>query len=98
MHISQACFSRFNSILWFNGDYTKAIYDGSTPSDVTYSNVEGGRSGMGNINIDPQFVSRPVPGGDGIWGTGDDDLGDLHLQVGSQSIDAGSNGAVPPDT
>jgi hypothetical protein len=25
-------------------------------------------------------------------------LGDLHLQVGSQSIDAGSNGAVPPDT
>ncbi|MHC4798579.1 MAG: M12 family metallo-peptidase [Planctomycetota bacterium] len=87
-----------NSILWFNKNIFLNIRDGATPTDVTYSNVEGGRSGTGNINIDPQFVSRPNPGGDGIWGTGDDDLGDLHLQVGSQSIDAGSNGAVPPDT
>lgn len=63
-----------NCILW--GDSPGEIYNelGSSPT-VTYSDVEGGYSGEGNINLDPQFVN---PAG-----------GDLHLQPGSPCVDAG---------
>jgi len=42
---------------------------------VSYSNVQGGYSGTGNIDIDPSFV--------------DPDAGNYHLSVGSACIDAG---------
>jgi hypothetical protein len=54
--------------------------------------VQGGLSGSGNINADPTFVRNPSPGSDGVWGTADDDYGDLRLQPGSPCIDAGSGG------
>jgi hypothetical protein len=50
---------------------------------VTYSDVEGGWSGTGNIDADPQFV--------------DPDNGDFRLAPGSQCIDAADNTAVPED-
>jgi hypothetical protein len=67
------------------------------PAAVTYSNVEGGYAGTGNIDADPLFTQTPSPGADGLWGTADDDYGDLRLQPGSPCIDAADCTAVPPD-
>ena len=50
----------------------------STPL-VTYSDIEGGYVGTGNINADPLFV--------------DPTNGDFHLGQGSPCIDAGDNSA-----
>lgn len=49
--------------------------------NVSYSNVEGGFAGTGNINADPLFV--------------DASMGLYRLQPGSPCIDAGNNAAVP---
>lgn len=51
---------------------------------VTYSDVQGGASGTGNIDVDPLFVDA----------AGDD----YHLAPGSRCIDAGDNTALPDDT
>ncbi len=66
-----------NSIVRGN---TPNQFDGSSPS-VTYSNVQGGWAGTGNINADPLFVH---PAG-----------GNLRLSPGSPCVDAGNNSAVP---
>ncbi len=89
-----------NSIIWGNMAPTGSqIYNQDTSSvTVTYSDVQGGYSGTGNINSDPLFVRNPSPGSDGIWGTVDDDFGNVHLQPNSPAIDAGDNSAVPADT
>jgi len=51
-----------------------------------------GTSGAGNvIGGEPGFVRNPSAGRDGIWGTADDDLGDLHLRGDSRCVNAGSN-------
>jgi hypothetical protein len=84
-----------NSIFWGNTvDIQKEVGDVAT---VTYSNVQGGFTGTGNINIDPFFVRAPDPGSDAVWGTDDDDYGDLHLQDGSPCIDAADCTALPAD-
>ena len=45
-----------NCILW--GNSTKQIHVvGSPVPAVTYSNVQGGYAGTGNLNVDPQFVN-----------------------------------------
>jgi parallel beta-helix repeat protein len=63
-----------NSILW--GDSPDEISVLSSSSiDITYSDIEGGWAGVGNINADPLFV------GDG----------DYHLTADSPCIDAGTN-------
>jgi hypothetical protein len=46
---------------------------------VTYSIVQGGFPGTGNLDQDPLFVDAAN--------------GDLHLQAGSPAIDAGLNSA-----
>ncbi len=43
------------------------------------------------IGADPLFVRNPSSGLDGVWGTADDDYGDLHLQVKSPAIEMGDN-------
>ncbi len=69
-----------NCILW--GNTPNAIDgDGAT---VTYSDVQGGYPGAGNIDANPQFL--------------DPSNGDYRLLTQSPCIDAGNNGAVPPDT
>ncbi len=67
-----------NCILWGNA---VQIDNRNTVPVVTYSIVQGGHLGTGNLNIDPLFVSQPPVG----LGTS----GDLHLQDCSPAIDAG---------
>ncbi len=70
-----------NCILWDN--VPEQIVDGGTLT-VTYSNVQGGFPGTGNIDADPLFI--------------DPDNGDYRLSPNSPCIDAGHNWGVPPDT
>jgi len=60
---------------------------------VTYSCVEGGFAGAGNIGTDPRFMDPD--GVDDIAGTLDDDL---RLQATSPCIDAADNAAIPADS
>ena len=73
-----------NSIVWGNAAPVAS-------ASIESSCVEGGFAGPGNISADPLFVQPPAPGLDGLWGTDDDDLGDLRLSPGSPCIDAGDN-------
>jgi predicted outer membrane repeat protein len=69
-----------NSILW--SDATGETFLGISGSlNVSYSDVQGGFGGTGNISSDPRFVN---PGG-----------GDWRLGSGSPAVDAGNNAAVP---
>ena len=72
-----------NVILWGDSASSGAeIYNNSSnTAAVTYSNVQGGYPGTGNINVDPLFVDSAV--------------GNLRLQSTSPVIDAGNNAAVP---
>ncbi len=63
-----------------------------------YCCLSNGPGGDGNlVDIDPLFVQAPDPGPDELWGTLDDDLGDLHLQAGSPCIDAADGSSLPAD-
>lgn len=72
---------------------------GGTGWTIVYSNIERSDpmavvAGLGNINETPSFVAPPSAGGDMIWGTMDDDYGDLRLAAGSAGIDAGDSPSV----
>jgi hypothetical protein len=69
-----------NSILW--GNWPDEVYLESGTATIRYSDIEGGWSGAGNINGNPNFAF------------GDD----YHLMSGSPCIDAGDNSAVPGGT
>jgi len=77
-----------NCIVWGNAG-GEIVNDVSSTATVTYSDVQGGYSGTGNIDDDPLFVDDDGP--DDTFGTEDDDV---HLQDGSPCIDAGDNTAV----
>jgi len=68
-----------NCVIWeginwmYNGDDSEVT--------ITYSDVQGGWPGEGNIDADPLFVNP--------------DGNDYHLQYGSACIDAGDNSAIP---
>jgi predicted outer membrane repeat protein len=80
-----------NSILWGNTAQTGANIqnvNSSTPN-ITYSDIQGGFSGTGNINSDPLFENASDPDGvDNIFRTGDDGL---KLSGGSPAINTGTN-------
>ena len=72
-----------NSILYHNSpNEIDELVNGYV--DVTYSDVQGGRQGTGNIDQDPMFIDL---GG-----------GDLRLAASSRCIDAADNTAVPAGT
>jgi len=78
-----------NAIAWNNGG--NSIFNNGSGFSVTYTNIQGGYAGMGNIDTDPQFVNPSSPAGnDGIWGTDDDGL---ILQPCSPSANSGNNTA-----
>ena len=71
-----------NCIFWDNsalGNVLDSESQISGPADVTYSDVEGGYSGVGNINASPMFANASA--------------GDFHLTSGSPCIDVGNNSA-----
>ncbi|HUW20926.1 MAG TPA: right-handed parallel beta-helix repeat-containing protein [Sedimentisphaerales bacterium] len=70
-----------NNILWGNLPPQIDDVDGTATLSVTYSNVEDGWPGEGNIDEDPLFVDAAN--------------GDYHLQVDSPCINAGDPGFVP---
>jgi parallel beta-helix repeat protein len=77
-----------NCILWNNG--LGGAFGGGGSPIVTFSDVQGGFAGTGNIEADPLFADPDGP--DNIPGTEDDDV---RLQIGSRCMDAGNNDAVP---
>jgi len=68
-----------NTILWLNTP--EQISSQGSTIEVTYSNVEGGFEGTGNINSDPLFV--------------DPTAGDFFLQSVSPCIDRADEDAAP---
>jgi len=68
-----------NSILWDNGEEI-SNFNSSNPV-VTYSVVQGGYAGSGNLNLDPLFI--------------DSANGDFRLQPCSPAINAGTNTGAP---
>ncbi|MHC4676334.1 MAG: choice-of-anchor Q domain-containing protein, partial [Planctomycetota bacterium] len=71
-----------NSILWDSG---REIWNGDDSTiTITYSDIEGGWPGFGNIDADPCFVELGYWDANGVWIDGD-----YHLLVGSPCIDAG---------
>jgi hypothetical protein len=68
-----------NCILW-DGPGWLWNDDGSTVS-IRFSDIQGGFSGQGNIDADPNFVNPAT--------------NDLRLQAGSPCIDAGNTTAIP---
>ncbi len=79
-----------NCIIYNNTAPTGAgIHVASGTPVVEYSNVQGGFTGTGNINANPNFVNEnDLDGADNIWGTADDGL---QLQPNSPSINSGNN-------
>ncbi|MCH8253037.1 MAG: hypothetical protein IID36_11345 [Planctomycetes bacterium] len=83
-----------NNVIWGNtatieGPQIDLNENTGSEIDVTYSIVQGGWPGVGNIDADPMFIAIPNPGPDGQWGTDDDDLGNLRVLPDSPAIGAG---------
>ena len=70
-----------NSILW--DDTPDEIYESNSTSVILYSDVRGGWSGLGNIDIDPCFVEPGYWDPNGTPADANDDFwvdGDYHLK------------------
>ena len=73
-----------NCILWGNtAPEGSEMYDEKNPLVITHSNIQGGRTGAGNINADPLFVDAVND--------------DFHLQLTSPCIDTGTADGAPAD-
>jgi predicted outer membrane repeat protein len=81
-----------NCVVWGNSSLYAPLSGSFTKP--SYSDIEGGAEGIGNIAADPSFYRKPDPGPDEKWGTTDDDYGDLRIR-GSAIVDAGDSSAVP---
>ena len=79
-----------NSIIW-DSFRNQVLVDSGNDPVIVYSGIQGGWSGVGNIDADPLFVER------GIWtDPGRSWLdGDYHLLPESPSIDAGDPDSTP---
>ncbi len=70
-----------NAILWGNSaSISSEMYNYFSNPSISYSDIQGGYEGEGNLDADPLFADLAN--------------GDLHLGEGSPAIDAGSNDAV----
>ena len=79
-----------NSIIWGNS----AAIGG--PATVTYSCIQGGYTGEGNIDADPLFTNSSDPdGADNIWRNGDDGLQLQASKAVSPCIDTASSDGAP---
>jgi hypothetical protein len=79
-----------NSILWNNVSVkydTDEVYNDTGTTTITYSNIEGGWTGTGNINSDPKFVNAEAD---------DYRIGGPFMHP-SPCKDAGNDPSVPAD-
>ena len=76
-----------NSIVWGNPGGSLSWANAGSMPFATYSDIEGGHPGAGNVDSDPLFVS--ITGPDGNPATLDDN--DYHLGPASPVINAGTN-------
>ena len=79
-----------NSIFWGNRATPGAQIQGT--ATVTYSDIEGGYSGTGNIDLDPLFVNLQQ-----ALLNSPTAAGDFHIQVGSPVLDHGTSIGAPAD-
>ena len=70
-----------NCILWSDTPQEVYVEGAYNQLAATYSDIQGGYTGTGNINLDPRFVNAAG--------------GNFHLAADSPCIEAGSNTAVP---
>ena len=70
-----------NSIIWANVGAQISSNPGASSPTVSYSNIQGGYAGTGNINQDPLFA--------------DPENGDFHLEAASPCIDTGTSTGAP---
>ena len=86
-----------NTIIWGNtaNGLPDTISSGSV--SVSYSDIEGGWTGTGNISSDPQFVMPGYWSNNGTANIGDDYWvpGDFHLKAASPCIDSGTSSGAP---
>lgn len=69
--------STLNGIIWGNtGLQNPQIYPGNLNPQITYTDVQGGWAGSGNINQDPRFADMPYDDGRLLWGSPCIDTGD----------------------
>ncbi len=95
--------SATNCVLWDNA-LAQILVEPTATASVSFSDIQGGWSGTGNISGNPLFVRTPNDGGDGWFddpNTPEDerdnnDYGDLRLSPFSPCIDAGNNSALDP--
>ncbi|MGQ0628848.1 MAG: right-handed parallel beta-helix repeat-containing protein, partial [Phycisphaerales bacterium] len=101
-------FSTFSNTIIFGNTSTNAsglgaqvAASGAAPT-LNYTTVEGHDGifggGTGNSAVSPMFLRAVSAGNDMVFGTNDDDYGDLRLGAGSAAIDSGNSNALPADT
>ncbi|HWB21031.1 MAG TPA: hypothetical protein VG711_12070 [Phycisphaerales bacterium] len=81
-----------NSVIWNNDADTDDQIRNTSSLTITYSDVEGGFSGTGNVNTSPHFVDENGP--DMTPGTDDDNV---RLEDDSPLINAALSASLPDD-
>ena len=79
-------FTLVNGIVWGNTPTQDQVYNDHVTPDITYSDIEGGFPGVGNINVNPRF---------GDFGYYDSPTRLFALLTGSPVIDRGSPSNCP---
>jgi len=79
IHVDYGAVTVNSSILWNSGTVSVNM----ASADVTYSDIQGGYTGTGNIDADPMFVNPA--------------LGDYHLSGGSPCINTGDPSKNDPN-
>lgn len=78
-------------VRWQHGDVFvgASLVQNSGGSGEAYWDTRIGRDMAHNMERSPRFLDVPMPGPDRVWGTPDDQYGDLRLADVSPAIDAG---------
>ncbi len=88
---NDAIFNMHNCIVWGNSGGIRKHSQFIGTTNVTYSIIQGGYAGTGNLNVDPLFVNPPA------LNQAPTTSGDVHLQPCSPAVDAGTNTNAPTD-
>ncbi|MBN2023417.1 MAG: tandem-95 repeat protein [Pirellulales bacterium] len=81
VHVAGGTLVAANTILALN----------QAPSGADLRGIIGPGGGAVLLGANPGFLRNPSPGGDGAWGTPDDDYGNLRLRSDSLALNAGAN-------